>query len=546
MYVTNPESKKPIFQINQHIGDDKDVVDDSGNIVQRGDGMGIDGMVFANEVLSFNDNSNVDELLFFVNSQGGDVQRSLDMFNAIARSSKKTRASITGFAFSCAGWIPMAADVVEMVEETGRWMCHMPYNPENPEEKSQFMDEVVDIISKTISSKSGRNGQPKKTQEEIKKLMKEKTYWDAERMLKEGLIDKITNASGKVVKLEKDPITLNKEEIKFFYKELQTAQNSMLNRDFNTEEREKLSKEGKALPDGSFPIENEKDLKNAIQAFGRAKDKDKAKKHIEKRAKELGLENLIPDNWKKNKNSNNMAYEKIVNRLNKIDNKVLGFKINLAEDATEQDIMDTVVRLDNRLRVLNDDMMDKEKIVLDAKKDGEDIKNAMKEKEKEAADFKKKAEDSMCEYNKLKEAHDKMELENKEMKEKAEANNKEKAETALALKKEKATNLINENSIKIQPMSGKTIEETKEYLVNRAVENYEDVAYQFSMIPVKFSAPKPKREGAKNEGIGADGELNIVQKLVASNNERVKTERLYVKENGVLNEKNTHKVAVLS
>ena len=52
-----------------------------------------------------------------------------------------------------------------------------------------------------------------------------------------------------------------------------------------------------ALPDGSYPIKSESDLKNAIQAFGRAKDKEAAKRHIMKRARALGLENLIPSNW---------------------------------------------------------------------------------------------------------------------------------------------------------------------------------------------------------------------------------------------------------
>jgi hypothetical protein len=63
--------------------------------------------------------------------------------------------------------------------------------------------------------------------------------------------------------------------------------------------REKLAKEGKALKDGSFPIRNVSDLKNAIQAYGRAKDKDEAKKHIIKRAKELQrYYDLIPEEWR--------------------------------------------------------------------------------------------------------------------------------------------------------------------------------------------------------------------------------------------------------
>lgn len=67
---------------------------------------------------------------------------------------------------------------------------------------------------------------------------------------------------------------------------------------FTDDRREELAKMGMALPDGSYPIESEEDLKNAIQAFGRAKDKEAAKAHIMKRAKALGKEDLIPDNWR--------------------------------------------------------------------------------------------------------------------------------------------------------------------------------------------------------------------------------------------------------
>jgi len=67
---------------------------------------------------------------------------------------------------------------------------------------------------------------------------------------------------------------------------------------FSEERRSELAKRGMALPDGSYPIESEEDLKNAIQAYGRAKDKDKAKAHITKRAKALGKDDLIPDNWR--------------------------------------------------------------------------------------------------------------------------------------------------------------------------------------------------------------------------------------------------------
>ena len=70
-----------------------------------------------------------------------------------------------------------------------------------------------------------------------------------------------------------------------------------LKRAFSDDMRQQMAKEGTALPDGSFPISSVDDLKNAIQAFGRAKDKEAAKRHIMKRARALGQEKLIPSNW---------------------------------------------------------------------------------------------------------------------------------------------------------------------------------------------------------------------------------------------------------
>lgn len=64
--------------------------------------------------------------------------------------------------------------------------------------------------------------------------------------------------------------------------------------------RMRLAKEGKALQDGSFPIRNVGDLRNAIRAYGRAKpgNRGKVKRHIIKRAIGLDKGDLIPENWK--------------------------------------------------------------------------------------------------------------------------------------------------------------------------------------------------------------------------------------------------------
>jgi hypothetical protein len=74
-----------------------------------------------------------------------------------------------------------------------------------------------------------------------------------------------------------------------------------LKREFSDDKRTELASSGKALPDGSFPIENRQDLKNAIRAVGRAKNRAKAKAHIISRAKAMDATSLLPDDWKVSK-----------------------------------------------------------------------------------------------------------------------------------------------------------------------------------------------------------------------------------------------------
>lgn len=80
--------------------------------------------------------------------------------------------------------------------------------------------------------------------------------------------------------------------------DLWKADGAMEKRDFSSDERKKDAKSGAALPDGSFPIENRADLKNAIRAIGRAKDKAKAKAHIIARARALGATDMLPEDWR--------------------------------------------------------------------------------------------------------------------------------------------------------------------------------------------------------------------------------------------------------
>ena len=100
------------------------------------------------------------------------------------------------------------------------------------------------------------------------------------------------------------------------------------------EERMDLAKEGKALPDGAYPIRNVEDLKNAIQAYGRSKASERrmVRKHIIKRARQLKQAKLIPSHWLK---ADSMEVEEQVASMRAIITAAAATEF---KEATEEDL----------------------------------------------------------------------------------------------------------------------------------------------------------------------------------------------------------------
>jgi len=103
---------------------------------------------------------------------------------------------------------------------------------------------------------------------------------------------------------------------------------------FTEEERKELAKKGQALPDGSYPIRNMQDLKNAIRAYGRSplKGRMDVRKHIIKRALDLDARDLIPEQWANPKNSpNSYSVEELRDRITSFSARVDELKKAQAE-----------------------------------------------------------------------------------------------------------------------------------------------------------------------------------------------------------------------
>jgi hypothetical protein len=68
--------------------------------------------------------------------------------------------------------------------------------------------------------------------------------------------------------------------------------------EFSAREREKGAEEGVAMPDGSYPIRSAKDVENAVRDYFRSGKKADVKAHIIARARAIGAESALPDDWR--------------------------------------------------------------------------------------------------------------------------------------------------------------------------------------------------------------------------------------------------------
>jgi hypothetical protein len=86
--------------------------------------------------------------------------------------------------------------------------------------------------------------------------------------------------------------TIHADEVLMEYLALAGAE---LLRDYTAEQRRRMAKEGRAMPDGSFPIGTCADAENAIRSQGRAPASKRAsvKSFIRRRVKALGCSGSI-------------------------------------------------------------------------------------------------------------------------------------------------------------------------------------------------------------------------------------------------------------
>ena len=130
-----------------------------------------------------------------INSYGGSVTDGLAIYNALKRHSAPVHAVIEGVALSCASYIAMAADTIEMADNA-QMMIHAPWgmtagNARELREQADMLDRYAQSMAGAYASKSG------KPSEEIMAILTDgKDHWySASEAVAAGFADTVGPAN---------------------------------------------------------------------------------------------------------------------------------------------------------------------------------------------------------------------------------------------------------------------------------------------------------------------------------------------------------------
>ena len=156
-------------------------------------GNGIDGQMFANQMRSLNERSDVDEIEVLINSPGGSVIDGFSIFSAIRDSSKPVTTFATGVAASIAGIILLAGDRIK-INDFGSIMIHSPSDSEHEddEETKKAVKAMRDQLLIILTNRTGLK------KERIEKMMNEVTWLNAKQAKNFGFVDEIISTARKI------------------------------------------------------------------------------------------------------------------------------------------------------------------------------------------------------------------------------------------------------------------------------------------------------------------------------------------------------------
>ena len=222
-----------------------------------------------------------------IHCPGGDVFEGLAIYNALSQRNGTVRVVVDSLAASAASFIAQAASPGQLsVAKTASVMIHDAFglgigNSKDLRELADLLDQQSDNIAGIYA---GRSGKPVG---EWRAAMRAESWYVGQAAVDAGLADRVQDGKGN---------PKNDWDLSIFPR---YPGPGISNADkYSADDRKRMAANGHAMPDGSYPIEDEEDLGNAIRAVGRGgSDHDAIRRHIIKRASALGLSSRIPDNW---------------------------------------------------------------------------------------------------------------------------------------------------------------------------------------------------------------------------------------------------------
>ena len=154
------------------------------------DTVGIWG-VAANEFVKDLNSLDVSTINLRINSPGGNVFDGVAIYNALKKHDAKVITHIEALAASIASIIALAGDEVQ-IADNAFYMIHNPYtwaagDAESMRKTANMLDKVTDSLIKTYTDKTG------KSSAEIRQLMDDETWFNAEEAKEIGFADSITD-----------------------------------------------------------------------------------------------------------------------------------------------------------------------------------------------------------------------------------------------------------------------------------------------------------------------------------------------------------------
>ncbi len=134
-----------------------------------------------------------DPIRVVVHSEGGECFEGFAIHDALAAYQGPKSLSIESSAFSIASFIPMAFDDVE-ISPNGYMMLHNPYSAAEGDDEALTSQAkmLTQVKSSMVAAYATRSG---KSEEEIRTILKDETFFDAQQAVEMGLASRISGQS---------------------------------------------------------------------------------------------------------------------------------------------------------------------------------------------------------------------------------------------------------------------------------------------------------------------------------------------------------------